>query len=299
MKIINPHEVLDSELTSNIPITETLWTAGTYNPGDQRYWTATSFELYECLITTTDQPDVGAAKTTPTWKKLGRVNRWAAFDEIIGSVTTSTGTTVDMTVDTDNIINSVAMFKLSGETVQVIVNNTSEGVVYDETVNLVDTSTVSDWYTYFFEPIVQREDVVLTDLPQYGANTTVQVIVTKAATGASIGELVLGFLTDIGYTQQNSTFGTTDYSRKQTDEDGRVTVDERPFAKKGNYLVQVEPGRIAGIQRLINNLLAKPVVWIGEEDQEFQIIYGFLKSLDFPLPNNALIPYSLQVEGLV
>ena len=48
----------------------TLWSAGTYNTGTQRLY---NHKLYQVVASpsTTDQPDVGAAKVSPTWLDLG------------------------------------------------------------------------------------------------------------------------------------------------------------------------------------------------------------------------------------
>ncbi len=46
--------------------------------------------------------------------------------------------------------------------------NASSSVVYSRT-NGLDGTVLNDWYMYFFEPFVQKGEVVLTDLPPYNS----------------------------------------------------------------------------------------------------------------------------------
>ena len=298
MKIIKPHTILNSELTSNVTITETLWTAGTYSLGDQRY-TTTAYNLYEVIVaSTSDSPEVGVLADPPTWKLVGKINRWKMFDQIVGTQTENTSS-IEITLDTSSLLNGIALFGLSGTTVQIIMTETTEGVVYDQTINLVETSAVYDWYTYFFEPIDYILDIVKTDLPAYSSSATIDIIVSGTGT-VKVGELVAGQVYTFGEdVALGSGFGTIDYSRKTTDENGNFIIEERPFAKRADFLVQVEKYQLASIQKLLTNIRTVPAVFVGSDSEEYFIIYGFYRDFFAVVSTPTLNSFNLSVEGLI
>jgi hypothetical protein len=97
MKIVTPQPITSATLTaSNVAITETLWTAGTYTLGQERY---VGTRLYRVIVaSTTDNPTVGVTLTPPSWQDIGAINRFKMFDDVISTQTTRTGTIV-VTVD--------------------------------------------------------------------------------------------------------------------------------------------------------------------------------------------------------
>ena len=111
-----------TELTSNVAITETEWTAGTYATGVERY---VGTDIYEVVATpdTTDEPVAGAAKETPTWIKIGKINRFKMFDFIIGEATEVADSPIIATVNFPVVVNSVALFEVDATAVQVEVSD--------------------------------------------------------------------------------------------------------------------------------------------------------------------------------
>lgn len=298
MKIIKPYTVTNSNLTSNVAITETEWTAGTYSLGDQRYLSS-NFTLYEVIVaSTSDSPDVGVLADPPTWKSLGKINRWKMFDQKVGNATTNS-TSIDITITKNSVLNGIALFNCLGSTAQIIVNDSIEGIVYDQTIPLVDNSSVVDWYTYFFEDIVVLQDVVKTDLPAYGSTATVQVIVSAPTGTAQLGELVVGTISEFGQDiALGSGFGTIDYSRKTTDVFGNFEIEERGFAKRGDYLIQIDKSLVSTVQKVLTSIRTTPVVFIGADTEEYSIIYGFYKDFFIVISTPTLISFNLSVEGL-
>ena len=190
MRIITPLPVTPSNLTaSNVAITETAWTAGTYTTGTQRYEGVTLYEVV-ASPSTTDQPSVGAAKDVPTWKVVGAINRYKMFDNVISSQSTRSGTIV-VTIDPNQVVNAAAFFGLVGNTVNVVMTDPVEGVVYNQTKTLQDNILITDWYAYFFEGIYQLTDAVFTDLPSY-LNATITATIDAGASSAACGEMVIG-----------------------------------------------------------------------------------------------------------
>ena len=298
MKIIPPIDVTPSNLTSNVSITETEWTAGTYNTGDQRYVDTT---LYEVVATpsTSDDPTDGVLADPPTWIEVGAINRFKMFDQIIGDVTEQSSDDIEVTVDAgDDLINGVALFELVGNTVQVTVTDVTDGVVYDETRDLLDDTGIIDWYAYFFNPIVSATEAVFTDLPAY-VGADIGITVSAAGNDTAVGEAVLGTIVDLGTTLANFELGTEDFSRKERDDFGRYTIVERRFAKLANYDVLLANNQVNATFRSLANVRAIPVVYVGSEQKTETVVLGFYKDFSILRTGPFVSEMTLEVEGLV
>lgn len=238
----------------------------------------------------------GTVTTPATWTDQGANNRWRMFDDVIGTQSTSTGTIV-VTVKPNMVVNSVALFNLSGNTVRVTMTDPVEGIVYDRTIALVDAG-VTNWYDYFFAPIGAKTDVVLTDLPTYGT-ASITLTVDAGTNTAGIGSFILGAVQDLGCTQWGATGGITDFSRKVRDDFGNFTIVERSYAKERSFNVIVETSQMAMLERTLASLRAKPVVWIGDDDYEFTLVVGFFRDFTFVLTYKNKSQLSINIEGVI
>lgn len=281
---------------SNVAITETLWTAGTYNTGVQRY---EGVILYEVIASpsTTDQPSVGAAKATPTWKVVSAINRFKMFDDIISTQTANTGS-IAISIKPGTITNTVAFFGLSGNTVQVLVTDPVEGLVYNQTKSLQDNTLITDWYAYFFEDFYTKTDVVFADLPSY-SNATINVIINAGAGTARCGEMVMGKIKTLGVSNFGTSVSIQDYSLKTTDASGNIVVEQRAFSKRADYDVTIETSRVASVQKVLADIRTTPTVFIGEEDKPETVVYGFYKSFNIVISTPSISDCSIEVEGLI
>lgn len=297
MRIVTPQPITSAKLTaSNVAITETAWTAGTYATGVQRYEGTT---LYEVIATpsTADQPSIGVIATPPTWKTISAINRFKMFDNVISTQSTRTGT-VAVTVDPGDIVNAVAFFGLLGNTINVVMNDPVEGEVYDETKSLQDNTLIVDWYTYFFEGIYQQTDAVFADLPSY-LNATITVTIDAGAGTAACGEMVMGRQATLGVSNFGTSVSIQDYSIKTTDDFGNIIIQERAFSKRADYDVTVETSRVSSVQKLLADIRTTPTVFIGEEDKPETVVYGFYKSFNIVISTPSISDCSIEVEGLI
>lgn len=297
MKIVTPIAVTSSMLTaSNVPITETAWTAGTYTTGTQRYVGTT---LYEVIASpnTADNPTIGVNATPPTWKSLGAINRFKMFDDIINTQTTRSGT-IEVTVDPGQLVNAVSFFGLVGNTITLTLDDPVEGEVFTETKSLQDNSLIVDWYAYFFEGIYFSSDAVFLGLPSY-TNAVMTAIIDAGPINASCGEMVIGKQSTLGISNYGTSVSIQDYSIKSTDEFGNIIIQPRAFSKRGDYDVTVETSRISAIQKLLADIRTTPAVFIGEEDKPETVIYGFYKSFNIVISTPSISECSIEVEGLV
>ncbi len=297
MKIIPPIEVTTATLTSsNVAITETLWTAGTYTTGTRRY---VGTDLYEVVASpsTSESPTVGVNSNPPTWIRVGKINRFRMFDFVIGDATTRADS-VDVTITPGTLVNAIAAFDLDARSATITMTDPIEGVVYTKTLALLDNQDVTDWYGYFFAPIQRIGEFVLTDLPSY-IGAAIQVVFANTGGTARVGELVLGAQKSLGVSLMNVTIGIEDFSRKERDAFGNFQIVERRFAKLLDCDVFVENSRIASALKQLTDVRASPAVYIADENKLETLVLGFYRNFSVLRTGPITSEMSIEIEGLV
>ncbi len=282
------------------------WNSGTsYDIGDQVH-VPTEHKIYECLVANSNSnPPDNLLGDTPNWYEFSASNPYKPFDKIIGSQVVNTGS-IRYVLPSD-LISGLAFFNME-EVIRIDINVTTkiEGAVYDKSLDMMygDDLYIYDWYTYFFNELSVLDSAVVTDLPPYLSGVvTIDFITDSAATDVHIGELVYGYLYDIGSTQYSPQFSIIDYSRKTVDEFGNYSVLQRAFSKRLDTDLIIENNKINTVTKLLESLRATPVVWIGEEDNkdytEPLVVYGYFKDFSLVIPHPIWAEMSLQIEGLI
>lgn len=303
MKLINPVAVTDAMLTSSTaPENDySAWSsATTYAIGDKVIRTQTH-RIYESLVASNlnNVPEDNLTGTTPKWLDIGPTNRWAMFDNVVGTSTTiATPLTV---VLQPGQVEGLALMELVGDTLTVTMKDAAGGTtVYSNTVDL-DGSIISGWYDWFFEDYVQLTDVVLTDLPAEYPNCELTINLSISSGNVSCGVCKFGGVLTVGATQWGANVGITDYSKKDTDTFGNTIIVERSYAKREDFKIEVDPVEFNKIFRTLAALRATPVVWIGTEVEGFLplIVYGFYKDFNIDVAYHSLFYCTLEIEGLI
>lgn len=291
MRLIKPVEITPAKLiSSNVPENEwPAWVAGSYGLGDKRI---KDHHIYESLAAANTADPSDATK----WLDVGSTNRWRMFDNKVESLTTNPGTIV-VTIKPGAVVNSLALFNLQGKSVTVTMVDALEGEVYRKEVSLVDAA-VTNWYDWFFEPVGRRTDLVILDMPAYGSANVV-VTIDAGPEVAAVGHLVVGAAKQIGTALYGSSVGINDYSRKSTDDFGNTVVIQRSFSNRAEFDVALDTSEVTRVRRLLAELRATPVVWIGEETYEATILFGFYKDFQIVFSGPTVSDCSITVEGVI
>ena len=300
MKIIRPVTVTDSVLdSSNIPEDDyNEWEVGTtYAEGDNVIVLSTH-RIYESLVGSNLGNDPVTDDGT-NWLDIGATNRWRAFDNTITDQAQAT-TTITYSFDPQSLVNSIAFFNLDATDIEVTVTDATEGVVYDETVSLLDNGAVDGWWGYFFEPIIRKPEIVLFDLPNY-VNATLDVSInTNTGDTAKVGQIVFGNQKTIGLTTYGTSLGIQDYSTKDTDAFGNVVITKRRFAQIVDYDVRTLTNSVRDIQKTLAEYRATPIVYSGTDDGTYgDLVYGYYRSFGINISTPVYSDATVEVEGLV
>ncbi|EPR09867.1 hypothetical protein M527_06995 [Sphingobium indicum IP26] len=270
------------------------WNVGTTYAVDHIVISTASDHAYQSL----QAGNIGHSLTDQSWwLDLGPTNRFKMFDRASSSQTLN-GESIDVTFDVTGRVNAVSVLNMTAATVQLIMSTAEDGEIYNETVSLVSSGGVTNWWEYFFLPVSRYGDWTFTDLP-VNRNPTIRVIVTEPNGIAKVGTVAAGLSRDIGRLVYPSSIGIQDYSRKEADEFGAFTIVERGYANRGSYKTSVDERQVDAITNFLKPLRATPIVIVGVENYRSTWIFGFMKdwSWQFAGPNESYL--MLELEGLV
>lgn len=297
---IRPIDVTDTVLaSSNVPETEyAAWASGTtYAAGARVIRTSTNVHrVYQSIAAGNVGHDPLTDTTATYWTFVGADNRWAMFDDLVQSQTTRADQ-IAVTLNVPGRIDSVALLNLSGISARVTMTDATEGVVYDQTQNLVSPSGIDDWYAYFFEPIERRTECFFEELPPY-ANATLAVTIAETGATVACGVLKAGLSKEVGGLQYGAQVGITDYSVKQADDFGNYTIVKRAFADRATFQVWVDKSQVDVVKRQLAALRATPILYFGDDDYASTAVFGFFKDFTLTIQYPDVSVLAIELEGV-
>lgn len=302
MKIVRPVTITDAVLTSSsVTEPETLWSAATtYGLNAAVYRVIDNVHQRFVSLQASNLNKVPEAASSLTWwQAAGATNRWACFDETVGSLT-SRASSIAMTLalPATERADTLYLAGLAAATLRVQVSDPLAGAVFDRTLSLTDPGAVTDWYAYFLEPVRRDSEAVVTDLPP-GAGSTLTLTLTDAGATVTVGVVVAGFSQNIGGTRWGAQLGIRDYSVKADDAFGNQYVLERAFRKKASFAVVVDNRLLDSVIATLAEGRASLRLYIGSGDYASTVVLGFFKDFNVEMsqpPNRSLC--SLELESI-
>jgi hypothetical protein len=297
MKVISPTPLTTALLgNSSVPETDYAeWNAATtYGLGD-RCIKAATHRVYQSVVANNKGFDPAASTN---WADQAPTNRWAMFDQVVGTVTTGTGT-ITVTL-APGLVGALAVLDTNADSVQVQVS-IGGTKVYDRTqFTSRSGGIIADWYAYFTAAIGKLQAISFLDLPlAAAAQITVTITGPDPQGPVRVGTMLVGAVIDLGSTATGGTIGIVDYSLKDKDAFGNTRVVERAWSKQGQLRTMIDTDAVDGIQRDLAALRATPALWLGEDGFDSLAIYGFFKEFQVELALRNISYLSLTVEGLI
>jgi hypothetical protein len=232
------------------------------------------------------------------WLDLGAVNAHLMFDGIV-QTQTEAAEEIDVSLDfaAGARADVVLLENLDAAEVRVVLTDAGDGDVFDETFDLLSTSGIVDFWEWCFEPVSYLTSIIITDLPPYDGAVLAVTILQPGGT-ARCGLLMAGFSRRLGTTQWGVGLGITDYSVKQTDDLGRMSVLQRAYAKRATFTINVEASFVDELATLLPAYRATPVLWVGDDSYASTAVWGFFREFAIEIAFPDLSYCSLEVEGL-
>jgi hypothetical protein len=302
MKIIRPLTITEAMVVSSNAIeAHPAWVSTTTYALGAKVVRGSS--IYESIQASNLNKDPALELTW--WLRIGPTNKMAMFDgQLINKSTATTELIVHITPG--SVVQSLAFIGLIGQTINVKmrVGSSTNPVVWESTLDLSGSESVS-WYQYFFDDpflvnLIKTQAIFRGNIPPVG-NPYFEVKITGSGT-VSIGEAILGREYELGQTQYGLQAGIIDYSRKDTDDFGNTTFTKRAFSKRIEAEVWVRRLDIGRTHRILEDIRARPVVWIATDAPEYSeqsVVYGFYRDFNTQIAYPTYSVLSLEIEGLI
>lgn len=308
MKVVQPVSITSTELdSSTVSLPDTgdpsIWAVGTAYVIDDEVYDDIDFFVYVAVAAQTgNQPSTDDGTN---WKRTTATNRYKMFNAIVQDQTEVSAVDpaipeIEVEITPNKIVTAVCLLNVDAETVQVVMDDPSDGEVYNSTQDLTSTDGILEWYNWYFDPIVRRTTVLFNDLGAY-YDATLTITITGAVGGTvKCGECVLGPVFDMGDSQYGATFGIIDFSKKTTDETtGLVTITPGPTAVTADVDVVTDTQNFTIMKNFLESIVSAPVVWIPDENREGTIVYGYYREFDVVIQNYSFTRAIIEIEGLV
>lgn len=294
MKLIRPNSINDASLVSST-VSETDYpdwsSATTYALSARVIKGHRIWESVQASNLNHDPQTSGVA----WWVDLGPTNRWAMFDEKVGTLTVSP-LSISVVMQPGRI-DAIALLQVAASTVTITMHLGAEEL-YARTISMIDDALVMDWFGYFFEPIRPKDFVLLTDLPVYG-EATMTISMSKPSGDVSCGICIVGRQSEIGGTLRSPSLGINDYSKKTTDDFGNSTLVERSFSKRMSAKLVVDNTDVDLVHAVLSSVRATPVVWIGSAQYSSMLVFGFFRDFEIDIAYSNHSYCSINIEGMI
>lgn len=312
MKVVVPKVIAPA----NYPITPAA--NGYSNATDNPEWNAgTTYALgakviVDVLKSTFQSLVAGNIGNTPGlvatayWVRIGASNAWKPFDAIVSSQSTGyTAASQLLDLMVYRLIGigrftTVCVLSTDAATVQVQFSD-PDGTSYDKTINAVDTTLVIDLWTYFFAELNLVRDFIFDGIDGHGSQP-ILITVANGGTGVAVlvGEIVIGEAFELGDCHAGARLSLVDYSRKEANAYGDLTLVERAYSFNGSFDIEIPVYRRTRVQSLLASLRATLCVWYPSEADANGgiVIYGFPRdfAITYDTPERAYA--TLEIEGL-
>lgn len=303
MNVIGPLHITAAALTAtSVPESGApVWSAPVaYGMGDQVR--ASGFErgayerLFESLVDGNAGNDPRAGDATK-WLELGATDRFKPFDEKVNDLVTATGS-LSYTVTAPALVTGIALLGLQGTAVQVRIVNTVGVETYDETFQLVDTTEVYDWHSYFTWDGEYDSEEIFLDLPGYAGS---QITITVTGTGdVALGQIVMGRHQHLGTSLDGTEIGLEDFSVKERDPFGNAILIERDYAETVKFQFWMPTASAKRVRRVVSRLRARPSLYFAGPDLEHlgTTVFGYYEDMSTPLASDGNTFATLEIKGL-
>lgn len=262
MDVLFPYTVADANLiSSNVPETDYAeWSAATYYAVAARVIRAATHSVYERLVdgTSSGAPEDDKAN----WVRVGPTNRWAMFDQSVGSITTK-ASPLTVQINVGGPVDDLVLLNVTGTTVGVTLPDATRSVSVPAPAASGAGSTV-----------------VIEGLASAGGIMTLTVTGTGTV---GIGTYAAGNFVSIGTAQLGTQLGITDYSKKDFDEFGNLDIVRRDFSRRLTVPLYLASASLDQVVRILAALRSTAVIWRGVPWLASTLIYGFAKDWSFKL----------------
>lgn len=297
--LLPPFNILDANISyTNISETDyPVYAAGTFALGQRCLLIATNQHyVYESLVAgNTVAPDITQKQTT-NWLRVSSTNKFKLFDQSITSQTQNVGL-IEYTLTGIGRFNTLYFGNLSAASVEITITDVSSTVIYNQVFSLVSTISASSWWNYFYETRNRARELFVDGLP-LNANSTVNIKIRNTGDIAKCGILLIGVNQFYGSSQYGAKFGIDDYSVKDKNIYGDISITERAYNKHINLTVWVEKSKVDALANRLADYRAKFVLYRGAPGYSSLTAYGYFQNFEGVISYPTHSIFTIDIQGI-
>ena len=169
-------------------------------------------------------------------------------------------------------------------------------IAYDRTIPIVDIG-VSDWWEYFYADYEETDLTYFDDIPSIaGANFRIIITGLGDTINAECGRVILGVEKEVGVTLDNVQSRLQDFSRKERDSFGNLSLVPRRTIRLVDYDLRIESPLVYSAQRRFRDLAAVPALYIGDKEMEETITFGVFTQFSIIINGHTITECSVSIE---
>lgn len=294
-------DVMTASLLTDVPENDyTAWNSGTnYVAGD---YCMKSHKIFLCGANNSNSdPElaINQTGTPPKWIYKSYNNRWKMFDQVNGSQTAQAEfMTYTLVLDQ---LDSISFLAAEGTIIEAAMATVANGVVFTETIDLINDRVTGNWYQYFFEPLVASDRATLLGIPPY-LNPILSFRISNPGSTAKLGTFVAGMQYYVGGAQYEAAVELEDFSLISRNDYGEYVLEQGNFADSMDIVLELDKAQVSDVKKTMTALRARPLVFIGTEedtDYEWLTMLGIYQGLRFIAkgPEQSIVNFS--VRGLI
>jgi len=299
MSVLTPVAVTDSTLVgSTVPEDATpAWAPGTTYPQGARVHRAETHRVYVSLLAgnTNNTPE-----TSPGWWfNTAPTNRWAMFDHVVQTATTSTDDAIVLNLR-PGPVDAVLFAQLSNVRSIDVTQRRVGGaeVVYSQRQRL-DRVAVVDWRTWTTAPFRYRRECAFLGLQPY-FTSELEIVVNGTGQGAiGVGVLAVGSATEVGEAQRGLGFGGISYARVTTDDYGTTSITPGARAKELDFELLVPADEMETVADVLEGAKTTPSGFIPTTKARYSslITFGLVDTYKAALPEADWVTVRGRIKG--
>lgn len=303
MRIVTLKDVgaVTSDITDGVylGVAITAWSGtSSYAVGDIIYYAATRPNyVYKCtaIVTHTTDTEPIPSLDTSRWAMMGTTDRDAEFDDLVNTQSQAM-TTHTATVDSSGT-NYVAFFAL--EAIEITLTLTSLGVVHkSETIDLRAPTATSGWWSYFFEDVGAKKQVVW-EYPKYFASSLTVTISNWPGLLVKCGVFRWGIASGaFAPVQMGVTASLIDYSTKGT----LYAVNQGPSADNLDLSIMLSASVVDNIKHLFKSQVGRVAVYdcndLDTDQMDGFVLLAIYKSFTRVFDYRNFVKCNISLQGV-
>ena len=268
-----------------------LWVSGSYAKDVWKVLNSRLWRSTKDINTSTP----GDPEKADDWTDYGATNRFRAFNGFVEQGL-SFDTSLTMEIDLTSRLTNVVVFAPKGATVQALVKNGAGTTVFDETKNVVRST--SSYFAYHFSPIDVQSALIFSAIPPYSTGTLIITLTAAAGQTVGAGLITLGFARARASVVVGSYLGLRSRSRKEVSEFGVPSITRRPPSRRVGFTAIAPDEDGDDIFSELSKLEAVPSTYfmLGGESRGM-VVHGHFKDFQLLYPNGVMSEYLLEIDG--